>query len=234
MQTRPRLSDKVTAADPADPRGSTYREGVRLALPFAVAVAGFGLAFGALAPTVGMSPLAVVVMSATAFAGSAQFAALSVLSEGSVIAAVVAAVLLNARYIPMGIASAPAITGPWWRRLVLGQLVVDESWAIANRGDGTFDPRRLVGAGVLLYVSWVVSCGLGAVGGTFLGDPRALGLDGAFPALFLALMWPHVRERRAALAAMLGAAIAIVTSLFTAPGIPIVAATLACLVGLRR
>lgn len=223
-----------SAARPADPRGSTYQEGVRLALPFAVAVAGFGLAFGALARTADMSPLAVVVMSATTFAGSAQFAALSVLSEGSVIAAIVAAVLLNARYIPMGIASAPAIAGSWWQRLLLGQLVVDESWAIAHRGDGTFDRRRLVGAGALLYLAWVISCGLGAVGATFLGDPRTLGLDGAFPALFLALMWPHVRDRRAALAAMLGAAIALVTAPFTPPGIPIVAATLACLVGSRR
>lgn len=215
-------------------RGSSYSDGVRLALPFAIAVAGFGFVFGALARTVDMSPLAVVVMSATTFAGSAQFAALSVLGDGSVAAAVAAAALLNARYIPMGIASAPAIAGPWWQRLVLGQLVVDESWAIAHRGDGTFDRRRLIGSGALLYVAWVISCGLGAVGGALVGDPRMLGLDGAFPALFLALMWPHVRDRRAAGAAVLGAAIALVTAPFVPAGVPIVAATLACLIGVRR
>ena len=65
-----------------------------------------------------------------------------------------------------------------------------------------------------------------------LGDPKALGLDGAFPALFLALTWPQIRDRRAAWAAVLGAAIALVTSTFAPPGVPIIAATLACLVAL--
>lgn len=181
-----------------------------------------------------MDPLAVFVMSATAFAGSAQFAALSVLSEGSVVPAIVAAALLNARYVPMGIAAAAALAGPWWKRLVLSQLLVDESWAIALRGDGTFDRRRLLGAGALLYAAWVVSTVIGAVAGALLGDPRALGLDGAFPALFLALMWPHVRDRRAAVAAALGAAIALATVPFTPAGVPIVAATLACVIGVRR
>jgi len=199
-----------------------------------VAVAGFGLTFGALARTVDMGPVAVVVMSATTFAGSAQFAAVSVLAEGSVAAAVAAAILLNARYVPMGIASASAIAGPWWRRLLVGQLVVDESWAIAHRGDGTFDRRRLIGAGAVLYVAWVVSTAVGALGAGLLGDPRRLGLDAAFPALFLALMWPQVRDRRAAAAAVLGAAIAVAASPFTPPGVPIVAASVAALVGLRR
>ena len=204
--------------------------GLRLAVPFALAVAAFGLAFGALARTAGLSPLMVFVMSATTFAGSAQFAAISVLRDGSAAAAIVAAILLNGRYLPMGIASSSAIRGAWWKRLLAAQLVVDESWAIGHRGDGTFDPRRLLGAGALVYVAWVLSSTIGAVGGAFLGDPRALGLDGAFPALFLALLWPQIRGRRAALAAALGAAIAIVTSTFAPPGVPIIAATLACLV----
>src|SRR5512135_1596028 len=131
------------------------RSGIRVAIPFALAVAAFGLVFGALARAAGMSTFMVFVMSAMTFAGSAQFAAISVLSDGSAAAAIVAAILLNARYLPMGIASASAIGGPWWRRLLLAQLVVDESWAIGHRGDGTFDARRLLSAGALLYVAWV-------------------------------------------------------------------------------
>lgn len=208
------------------------RTGLRLAVPFALAVAAFGFAFGALARTAGMSAVMVFVMSATTFAGSAQFAAISVLSDGSAAAAVVAAILLNGRYLPMGIASSSAIGGPWWKRLLAAQLVVDESWAIGHRGDGTFDRQRLLAAGLLLYGAWVVSSTLGAIGGALLGDPKALGLDGAFPALFLALTWPQIRDRRAAWAAVLGAAIALVTSTFAPPGVPIIAATLACLVAL--
>ncbi len=226
------MADGIAVAAPAR---SGYREGIRLAIPFAIAVAGFGVTFGALAHTVDMDVVAVVVMSATTFGGSAQFAAVSLLAQGSTAgAAIAAAVLLNARYIPMGIASAPAIHGPWWKRLLLGQLVVDESWAIGNRGDGTFDRRKLLGAGALLYANWILWSAVGAAGAAFLSDPRALGLDAAFPALFLALLWPHLRDRRAVVAASAGATIALVTSLFMPPGIPIVLATLACLVGLRR
>jgi 4-azaleucine resistance transporter AzlC len=199
-----------------------------------VAVPAFGLVLGALARSAGMTPLEIAVMSATTFAGSAQFAAVGLLAGGSVAAAVTAAILLNARYLPMGIASAPAIRGPWWRRLLLGQLVVDESWAVANRGDGTFDGRRLIGAGALLYATWVASTALGALAGDLLGDPRRLGMDAAFPALFLALAWPYLRERRSILAALLGAGIALAATPLAPAGVPIVLASVAALIGLRR
>jgi predicted branched-subunit amino acid permease len=65
----------------------------------------FGISFGLLAPTSGMDGVPALAFSATTFAGSAQFAAVSVLGVGgSVAAAVVAAALLNARYAPMSVA----------------------------------------------------------------------------------------------------------------------------------
>jgi predicted branched-subunit amino acid permease len=69
--------------------------------------------------------------------------------------------------------------------------------------------------------------------GDALGDPKKLGLDGAFPALFLALLVPQLRAPRALAAALLAAAIALVLIPVTPPGAPIVAASVACLVGLR-
>lgn len=211
------------------------RDGARAVAPIAVAVAGFGVSFGVLARAAGLGPLAAVVMSGTTFAGSAQFAAASVLETGgAVAAAVAAAVLLNARYGPIGVSVASALGGPWWKRLLLGQLVVDESWAVAHVGDGRFDRGRLVGAGLVLYATWVLSTAVGAVGGQFMGDPAALGLDAAFPALFLALLWPQLREHRALAAAGLGAAIALTTMPVAPPGAPIIAAAAGCLVGLGR
>jgi predicted branched-subunit amino acid permease len=66
-----------------------------------------------------------------------------------------------------------------------------------------------------------------------LGDPARLGLDAAFPALFVALLVPQLGSRHALLAAALGGVIALVLTPLAPPGIPIVAAALACLVGLR-
>jgi len=208
---------------------------VRAALAVAATVWFFGASYGLTARSAGMGAVAPLVMSATTFAGSAQFAVTSILgASGGTAAAIAAAVLLNARYAPISISVAQLFQGPRLRRLLESQLIVDESWALSSRGDGRFDRRILLGAGLLLYVSWVGGTAVGVLAGDALGDPRDIGLDGAFPALFLALLVPQLRSPRARAAAILGGAIALVLIPVTPPGTPIVAASAACLLGLRR
>jgi 4-azaleucine resistance transporter AzlC len=197
--------------------------------------AAFGVSFGVLAVAAGMGTLAPIVMSATTFAGSGQFAAASILDEGgAAVAAIAAAVLLNSRYAPIGISVAPLFHGPVARRLVEAQLIVDESWAISNRGEGRFDRGLLLGAGLVLYPCWVLSTAIGAVAGDLLGDPERLGLDAAFPALFLALLVPLLRSRMTVAAALGGAAVALALVPVAPAGVPIVAAAAVCLIGWRR
>jgi 4-azaleucine resistance transporter AzlC len=211
------------------------RAGARAIAPFLPAVLAFGVSFGVLARAAGMGPVAPIVMSATTFAGSAQFAAASVLGgAGTVAAAIVAAVLLNARYAPMSLAAGPWFHGPPWRRLLASQLIVDESWALSARGAGRFDVPFLLGAGLTLYPMWVGGTTVGVLAGDFVGDPERLGLDAAFPALFLALLGGQVEARRAKLAAVLGGVIAVALVPWTPAGVPIIAAAAACLIGLRR
>jgi len=214
---------------------SRYRDGVRAALAVAATVWFFGASFGLVARAAGMGVLAPLVMSATTFAGSAQFAVTSILGAGGgAAAAIAAAVLLNARYAPISISVAPLFRGRLPRRLLESQLIVDESWALASRGAGRFDRRILLGAGLLLYVSWVSGTAVGVLAGEALGNPKDLGLDGAFPALFLALLAPQLRAPRAALAAAAGGIIALALIPVTPAGTPIVAASAGCLLGLRR
>jgi len=212
-----------------------YREGARAALAVAATVWFFGASFGLVARAAGMGAFAPFVMSATTFAGSAQFAVSSILGAGSgAAAAIAAAVLLNTRYAPISISVASLFHGPLLRRLAESQLIVDESWALSSRGAGRFDRRVLIGAGLLLYVSWVSGTAVGVFAGRALGDPKDLGLDGAFPALFLALLVPQLQGRRAVAAAATSAVIALLLIPFTPPGVPIVAASAACLLGLWR
>lgn len=225
--------DRDDRSDPR-PERARLRDGARAAAPLAVAVAAFGVTFGVLSEAAGFGGLAAVVFSATTFAGSAQFATASVVSAGgTAAAAILAALLLNARYVPIGASVAAELPGGAFARLLAGQLVVDESWAISHRGGGRFDRRLLLGAGVTLYLAWVLGTATGVLGGGVLGDPEALGLDAAFPALFLALLVPQVRSRRALASALLGASIALALVPLTPPGIPIVAASAGCLLGLR-
>ncbi|HEY2601931.1 MAG TPA: AzlC family ABC transporter permease [Thermoleophilaceae bacterium] len=211
-----------------------YGVGVRTAVPFAVAVGVFGVSFGVLARDAGMGPVAPVVMSILTFAGSAQFAVVSVLTAGGgVAAACVAALLLNGRYVPIGMSAAKALCGNRLKRVLEAQVVVDESWALSNQGGGRFDRGILIGAGSLLYLAWLLGTAVGVFAGNLIGDPNKLGLDAAFPALFLALLVGQLHSRRAVVAALGGAAIALVVTPFTKPGLPLIAACLACAVGWR-
>lgn len=212
-----------------------YLEGARAIAPIGVAALAFGLSFGVLARAAGMGWAAPIAMSATTFAGSAQFAVASVLDgDGAAAAAIAAALMLNARYIPIGISVAGSFDGPAWRRLFQAQLVVDESWAVALKRRGGFDVRVLLGAGALLYVAWNSGTVAGVVLGKAIGDPNRLGLDAAFPALFLALLIPQLTGRLEVEAALLGGGIALLLIPFTPAGVPIVAGAAACLIGWRR
>ena len=216
-------------------RREGYAEGARAAAPIGVAAFAFGISFGVLAQAAGLGGLAAVVMSGTTFAGSAQFAATSVLGAGGgAVAAIAAALLLNGRYAAISISVAPAFRGSLVRRVVESQLIVDESWAIAVAARERFDRRVLIGAGLVLYAGWVGGTAVGAAGAGFLGDPERLGLDAAFPALFLALLARQLGSRRAVAAALAGAAIALALVPFTPAGVPIIAASAACLIALVR
>ena len=210
------------------------RRGARLAAPLVPAAAALGASFGVLARTAHFDAITAIVMSATTFAGSAQVAAVSVLGAGGgIAAAVVAALLLNARYAPIGITVAQSFRGHVLKRLAQSQLVVDESWALAGGGTARFDRGVLLGVGASIWIGWVGGTAIGALIGQAIGDPSAFGLDGAFAALFLALLAAQLTDRRRLAAAVGGAAIAAALIPFTPPGIPIIAATAAVALGWR-
>lgn len=215
--------------------GGGYLAGTRAAVPFVLATAAVGISFGVLARSLGWGVAAPIIFSVIAFSGSAQFAVAAVLGAGgAVIPAIVAAVLLNARFLPMGVAIAPFLKGGPLRRTLEGQAVVDASWALANRGGGRFDREFLIGATIPQYAAWVGGTTLGVMVGDFIGDPERLGLDVIFPAFFLALLVEELRwgGRAVAVAPLLAAALALALVPFAPAGVPVIAACAAALLGL--
>jgi 4-azaleucine resistance transporter AzlC len=216
------------------PGDSPIRAGVRAALPFVLPTLLLGVSFGVLAKPV-MGAVAPIVMSVSIFSGGAQFAALSVLASGGALgAAALAGLLMNARWMPMGFAVGPSLRGGRIARALQGQAIVDASFAIASRGDGMFDRGLLVGATVPQASAWIAGTVVGVVAGDVLGDPDALGLDAVFPAFYLTLLVGETRSRRAILAAVAGAAITVALMPVAPVGVPVIAASLAALIGLRR
>src|SRR5437588_7401391 len=135
------------------PRRST-REILQAAAPIALAVFVFGASFGVLAAAAHLPAWSVVLMSILVFAGSAQFAALGVVTAGgSILTAILAGALLNLRYIATGIAVARSLPGGRLIRALLAQIVVDENYAlsVAAGEAGRPDRRTLLGIGAMLY-----------------------------------------------------------------------------------
>ncbi len=208
--------------------------GVRRGLAFGLAVFATALSYGVLARPV-MGTVAPIVMSIVVFSGAAQLGSLAILAAGGTTGAAIAAgVLLNARYLAMGLALAPSLRGRAPSRAAFAMSVVDASWAAASTGDGRFDPWYMVGVTVPQYVGWVLGTIIGVLVGREIGHPNALGLDALFPAFFVALLLEEVRGWRKQLAAGGGAGIALVLTPFLPPGLPILLASLSALLISRR
>src|SRR3954467_3710389 len=208
--------------------------GVRAGLPFVLPTLALGVSFGVLAEPV-MGKVAPIVMSVVVFAGAAQFAALSVLAAaGGAGAAILAGLLLNARFLPMGFAIAPSLRGGPLKRAAQGQAVVDASWAIAHRSDGTFDRGVLLGATIPQACAWVSGTAIGVFAGSALADPAKFGIDAIFPAFYLALLFEEGGTRQGLAVALVGGAITLALMSFVPAGHAVIAAASAALIGLRR
>ena len=210
-----------------------FAEGARLGLGPAAATFALGVSFGAAAAAAGWGTAAPMFFSAFGFSGSAQFSLLTTLHAGSVVAAVAAAFLINARYMVMGIALNDSLKGGRLWRALQAQALVDASFMVAHKGGGRFDMPRLVGATAVQWLCWVVGTLVGLVLQPDPGLIKQLGVDVMFPAFFLLLVLDEVRHnRRAAVAALLGAAISGGLLLVTEPGYALLAATAGALIGL--
>ncbi|WP_305788937.1 AzlC family ABC transporter permease [Symbioplanes lichenis] len=212
-----------------------FLDGVRVGTGLAAASFVLALTFGAAAQEQGWSVPATIVASVVIFSGSAQFALLAALAGGgATLPAIAAALLINGRFLPMGLALGPSLTGGRMRRALQGQAVVDASFVAAHTGHGRFDRYRLFGATVPQWPAWVAGTAIGA----FAAPPgdlvHDLGLDVAFPAFFVLLLIGELRSARSGyLSAAVGAGVAALLLWWAPAGVALLAATVGALLGLR-
>ena len=213
-----------------------YLAGVRAGFPFALVVGLLAISFGVLARSLGWGVLAPIVFSVITFSVAAQFAVAMVLGAGGgVFVAIAAAVLLNARFLPMGMAVAPFLKGGPLRRALEGQTIITTSWALASRGGGRFDRAFMIGATVPQYVAWTVGTAVGVLSHVVVEDVERLGLDVVFPAFFLAVLMRELRSggKRTIAATAIAAALAAALVPIAPPGVPVLAACGAGLLALK-
>ncbi|MFH7323996.1 AzlC family ABC transporter permease [Aeromicrobium sp. JJY06] len=211
------------------------RQVVADSLGVGIGVGLYGVSFGALATTSGLSVLQACALSLLAFTGASQFAFLGVVAAGGApLTGALTAVLLGVRNTFYGITLAPILRVKGLRRLGTAHVVIDESTAMSVVRD---DPRQarlgFYWTGLSIFAVWNLMTLVGAVAGERIGDPRAIGLDAAVAAAFLGLLWPRLDSTAARLLALLAATVALGLVPFTPPGAPIIiGGVVAVLVGL--
>jgi predicted branched-subunit amino acid permease len=190
-----------------------FRAGTIAIAPAALGAIPFGLLLGANAALKGLSVLEVVLMSATVYAGSAQFAAVEIWRIGAVPWALLGltALTINLRFMMMSASLSPKI-GHFHpaARIATLAAINDEVWAMAERraGETGLSPAFYLGMTVVLWLNWVVSTALGAAFGSLAGDPTRYGFDFAMAAIFIGFIAGFWRGSRTGVVIFVSAAVA--------------------------
>jgi predicted branched-subunit amino acid permease len=211
---------------------------LRNAAGVGIATGAYALSFGAISTAAGLSVLQTCVLSLVMFTGASQYALVGVLGGGGGgLTAAATAVLLGTRNVFYGLRLSSLLHVRGIRRFVAAQLVLDESTAMSlGRVSDRANRLGFWATGASVYVLWNLGTLIGAIGAEALSNPRAIGLDAAAPAAFLALLAPRVRTRASLAVAVGAAAIAMACVPFLPAGGPVLIAALVAIAigGLAR
>jgi 4-azaleucine resistance transporter AzlC len=192
------------------------KEGAKAAWPICLGYVPIGLAFGILAQKAGLRPWEIGLMSLLVFAGSAQFIAVSMLTSGATVMAVVMTTLLvNLRHVLMSSSLAVYLrhSDPWFLS-AFSYGVTDESFAVnlTRFREGHWDRRQALVVNQVANAAWVGSTVLGGYSGQFI-PAGAFGIDYALDAMFLSLIVFQLRGRLYAITALAAGGIAVAAAL---------------------
>jgi predicted branched-subunit amino acid permease len=211
---------------------------IRNALGIGLASGAYALSFGAIATTAGLSLPQTMVLSTLMFTGASQFALVGVIGAGgSVWAGAATAALLGSRNALYGLRLSALLNVHGLRRLAAAHFILDETTAMAIARDSERESRLAFWVtGAVLFTLWNLGTLIGALATQALPDPKALGLDAAPPAAFLALLAPRLRAREPLAIALGAGAVALIVLPFVPAGVPllIVALLVAAIGSWRR
>lgn len=199
-----------------------------------LAVAAYGISFGALAVAAGFDVWQTCVLSLVMFTGGSQFALIGVVAAGGLAAgpaAIASATLLGVRNLIYGLRMRPVVEPRGIGRIAAPWLTIDESTAVALAQHAP--DLRKVGfwaTGIAVFIGWNLTTLAGALIGNVLGDARVWGMDAAAAAAFLGLIWPRLKSLQAGAVAAGAAAVALIVTPVTMPGIPVLVAGLVAVV----
>jgi 4-azaleucine resistance transporter AzlC len=175
--------------------------GARDSLPVIVGAVPFGIIFGVLAISAGLSPAATLGMSLLVFAGSAQFVAAGLIGQSSALLIIVFTTLVvNLRHALYAASLGPYLAGKPQRWLLpLGFWLTDETYAVVIKryvkaDQSPFKHWYHLGSSIAMYLNWQICTIVGLVAGTRLQDMESWGLEFALAVTFIGIVVPMLRS----------------------------------------
>lgn len=196
-----------------------FWSGVRATFPLVVGATPFGIIFGALAISNGLSPNATFAMSVFVFAGSAQFISISLIGIGANLAVIIGTTLVvNLRHMLYS-----ATLGSHFKSLAqrwmlpLAFFLTDESFVAAVNFFEKSDKQDhkkyfLLGSELFMYLNWLWVTWLGVKVGQAIPDPARWGLDFAMVVTFIGMLVPQIKDRPRLSAALVAAGVALLAN----------------------
>ena len=200
-------------------RGGEFWAGVRDTLPLVVGAIPFGIIFGAVASTSGLSATGTLAMSIFVFAGSAQFIAANLILSGTSAAIIILTTfVVNLRHTLYAATLAPHMKNlPQRWLLPLGFWLTDESFVVTISRYTQPDPSPykhwyFLGSELFMYSNWILCTLIGVVAGEKIQNPQSWGLDFAMIVTFIGITVPIVRSRPALVAVIVAGVVAVLTN----------------------
>ena len=178
-------------------------QGALDSLPLIVAAIPFGIIYGALAQTNGLSIVATLAMSLVVFAGSSQFVAVSLLAvNASPWVIVITTFVVNLRHFLYAVSLIPHVRelGQGTRAL-MGFWLTDETYAVVSQWlarsehenlDTKGLPYLYFGSALLMYSNWFVCTLIGVYLGNLIPEMSAWGLEIAMVVAFVGIVIPQL------------------------------------------
>ncbi|MEM9214861.1 MAG: AzlC family ABC transporter permease [Cyanobacteria bacterium P01_F01_bin.150] len=211
-------SNAVGRSRPLSPQAEFW-SGAWDILPLIVGAIPFGIIFGTLATTNGLSVGGTVAMSALVFAGSAQFIVIGLMTAGTGgLLIVLTTFIVNLRHLLYGVSLLPHIQSlPQWWQAPLSFFLTDETFAVVIRRYQQPDRSSgkhwyQLGASLIFYASWQLSTVLGITIGQTLPNAANWGLDFAMSVTFIGMTVPYVKNKPMGIAVGVAGAVALLAN----------------------
>lgn len=190
--------------------------GARDTLPMIVGAIPFGILFGALATTAGLSVWATMAMSLLVFAGSSQFVAATLIGQGvGGVVIVITTFMVNLRHALYSASLGPYFKGYSQKWLLpMAFMLTDETYAVViKRFTGSSDnPDRhwyFIGSALFMYCNWQLCTAVGIVAGNKLQGMSEWGLEFAMIVTFIGIVVPMIDRLPMLVSAVVAIAVAL-------------------------